>query len=59
MPLYEYHCRCCGNSFEKLRRMQDGDLGLQCPDCHSEEVERQLSTFATSGCGTSGSSRIT
>ena len=59
MPLYEYQCRRCGNSFEKLRRMQDADAELQCPDCRSEEVERQFSTFAAGGCGASASGRFT
>ena len=59
MPMYEYLCSCCGTSFEKLRRMQDADDPLPCPDCQSEEVELQLSTFATSGCSTSGSGRFT
>ena len=57
--MYEYLCSCCGASFEKLRRMQDADEALPCPDCKSEAVERQLSTFATSGCGSSGSGRFT
>jgi len=59
MPLYEYQCRCCGTSFEKLRRMQDADQGLVCPDCRSEEIERMFSAFSTGGCGTSASSRFT
>jgi putative FmdB family regulatory protein len=51
MPIYEYRCETCGRTFEKLRRMQDADQNLQCPYCESETVERQLSTFATGGCG--------
>jgi putative FmdB family regulatory protein len=53
MPLYEYQCHQCGKSFEMLRRMQDADRELQCPDCQSDEIERLLSTFATTGCSTS------
>ncbi len=60
MPLYEYRCRTCGRTFEMLRRMQDADRDLQCPECRSEEVERLLSTFATGGgCGPSPSGRFT
>jgi len=59
MPLYEYRCRTCGKTFEMLRRMKDADQDLKCPDCLSEEVERLLSTFATTGCGTSNSGRFT
>ena len=53
MPLYEYKCRACGKHFEMLRRMQDADFDLECPDCRSPKVERQISTFSTSTCGVS------
>ena len=56
MPMYEYRCRDCGKKFEMLRRMQDADAGILCPDCESEEVERLLSAFAAGRCG-SGSGR--
>lgn len=55
MPLYEYQCRKCGCSFEQLRRMKDADEAIECPKCHSMQVERQFSTFASGGCGGSGS----
>jgi putative FmdB family regulatory protein len=51
MPMYEYRCGACGKCFEQLRRMQDADVDLECPECRSREVERQLSTFAATGCG--------
>jgi putative FmdB family regulatory protein len=50
MPLYEYHCRECGHTFEMLRSMKDADADAECPKCHSAEVERQFSTFASGGC---------
>ena len=56
MPLYDYHCRACGKDFELLRRMQDADEKLECPECHSDQVERRLSRFATGGgCGPASS----
>lgn len=58
MPLYDYVCYVCGNSFEKLRRMSDDDSEIRCPECGSERIERLLSTFSTGGCGGSGSSRF-
>lgn len=59
MPLYEYQCRKCGHIFEKLRRIAEADDKLECPKCHSDEVERQFSTFAAGGCGASGSRGFT
>ncbi len=55
MPLYEYQCRKCGHSFEELRRMADADEARECPKCGAKKTERQFSTFASGGCGGSGS----
>ncbi|MCZ2079158.1 MAG: zinc ribbon domain-containing protein [Bryobacterales bacterium] len=52
--MYEYRCHDCGKAFEQLRRMQEADRDLNCPECGSRQVERQLSSFATGGCGPSG-----
>lgn len=61
MPLYDYHCQTCGKTFELLRRRQDVDRNPQCPDCHSNQVERLLSTFNSVNsvaCRPSGASRF-
>ncbi len=59
MPLYDYLCRECGNTFEQLRSMKDADRDLECPACHSAKVERQLSTFSSGGgCGAPSGSRF-
>lgn len=44
MPIYEYACRDCGHEFEKLVR---SDTVPDCPQCHSTQLEKQLSVFAT------------
>jgi len=59
MPLYEYRCQECGKQYEMLRKMQDADRELECPECRSEAVERLFSTFAAGGCSPSGSGRFT
>lgn len=49
MPIYEYHCRRCGNDFEKLvRRAEDAD-SVGCPQCSCDEAERRMSVFGISG----------
>jgi putative FmdB family regulatory protein len=53
MPLYEYQCRECGHRFEVLQRMGEGAEGLVCPKCATDQVEKQLSTFATASAGSS------
>ncbi|HVP65381.1 MAG TPA: zinc ribbon domain-containing protein [candidate division Zixibacteria bacterium] len=55
MPLYEYRCRVCDERFEQLRPLRETGSGLKCPKCKSVAIERVLSTFATGGCGSSGS----
>lgn len=57
MPMYEYRCKECGKTYEKLRRLQDADRDLECPYCAAKDVERLISAFAmTGGCG-SGAGR--
>lgn len=53
MPIYEYHCSQCGNSFEEIRSMEERDKELVCPKCHSILVERMMSVFSY-GEGPSG-----
>lgn len=60
MPIYEYVCRKCHHGFEAL---VDSSGKAACPQCESEELDKQLSVFAagkasegysaapTGGCG--------
>ena len=48
MPIYEYTCCDCGNSFEKLLKSgSEAAAGLTCPACSSTNIEKKLSAFAT------------
>ena len=49
MPMYEYRCGSCGTVYEKIRKAQDADRDLVCPDCESGDVRRLISSFAMSG----------
>jgi len=44
MPLYEYRCDSCQQTFERL--VHSSEDVVECPTCSSREVKRQLSTFA-------------
>ena len=44
MPIYEYACQSCGGEFEALVRSQTVP---ECPGCHSEQLEKKRSVFAT------------
>lgn len=50
MPIFEYACRDCGHPFETLVR---SDSTPECPKCHSFQLEKQLSVFATTSAGAS------
>ena len=49
MPIYEYGCSKCGHEFETLVR---SGAVPDCPSCHSTELEKKLSVFATAGAAT-------
>lgn len=44
MPLYEYRCKNCGHTFEKIQSFSAPDE-KECPVCHGE-VERLISAPA-------------
>ncbi len=46
MPIYEYHCRHCGKSFEDLVRLGTPDEQIECPHCHQRRAHRLLSVFS-------------
>lgn len=43
MPLFEYRCTQCGQQFEELVL---GTTTPACPACHSQKLDKLLSTFA-------------
>ncbi|MCH8189905.1 MAG: zinc ribbon domain-containing protein [Chloroflexi bacterium] len=49
MPLYEYHCSTCRDTFEVLRPMGQAPVAEMCAEGH--EAKKVLSTFATVGVG--------
>ena len=53
MPLYEYTCQVCLNTFEKLRPISQMDDDAPCTDCGSDS-SRQLSVFASFSVDSSG-----
>ena len=52
MPMYEFVCLECGNTFEELRPPRLETFGVICPACSSKKVEKLLSSFAA-GSGSS------
>ncbi len=54
MPLFEFICDDCGTRFEELVM---GEREVGCPKCGSDDVRKQVSTFAGRTAGSSSSSR--
>lgn len=63
MPIFEFVCSKCGRTFEELMTFAQMEAGeASCPGCGSDQVQRNLSSFATGGgggapvggCGTGG-----
>jgi putative FmdB family regulatory protein len=47
MPLYDYRCRTCDDTFEVRRSMAESDTAVTCPAGHAETVK--LLAFAAIG----------
>lgn len=50
MPIFEYQCRDCGTTFEKI--VGSNSTEVTCQQCASTRVEKLLSVFAVSGGAT-------
>ena len=53
MPLFDFICRSCGREFEVLVM---GSSKPKCPECQSEDLQKQMSVFAHRSSGDSSSS---
>lgn len=55
MPIFEFVCDNCGGEFEELVRSSSAASEVICPSCHSEQVKKKISTFASKINGGSSS----
>ncbi len=51
MPIYEYRCRACGCTFERMQKFSD-PLVRKCPKCGKGGVEKLISRSAIKFEGT-------
>lgn len=49
MPIYEYECCRCCESFERL--VFRSDEAVSCPKCESVDVQRKMSVFGFKSTG--------
>ncbi|MGZ6292339.1 MAG: FmdB family zinc ribbon protein [Syntrophales bacterium] len=45
MPIYEFKCKKCSNSFEVLFLSGSDKPAVACPACKSKKAERLMSKF--------------
>ncbi len=45
MPLYEYHCLDCAETFQKRLSFAQADEVASCPDCESDRTRKVLGGF--------------
>ena len=57
MPIYEYQCTDCQNTFEKLRPMSKANAPAACVQCGSDQTSRAISLFAAISKSSNGESR--
>jgi putative FmdB family regulatory protein len=57
MPIFEYRCQKCGETFERFSQRTLAIMPPVCPACGSKDTERIFSVFAgrveggSGGCG--------
>lgn len=57
MPLYEFLCKQCGATFEKLQvRISEEIESPPCPKCGEKDCIKLPSVFSSSLCSSSGPS---
>ncbi len=49
MPIYEYRCKECSESFDKFVRSMSAEIEVPCPECDSPQLKKSFSLFASQG----------
>ncbi len=55
MPIYEFDCKECNQSFEELVFSASRIDEVTCPKCGGNQVKKKMSTFASKVAGGSSS----
>lgn len=46
MPIYEYACKSCGITFQRLLLGQEEEEGIRCPKCKGKDLKKLVSRVA-------------
>jgi len=58
MPIYEYECNHCGNSFEKMVPFSKADQVLVCPKCEGKDTQNKISLAISFGTNRFGDNKF-
>ncbi len=47
MPIFEFVCLDCGDSFDKLVKSSYAITDIKCPSCESQDIKKKLSLFSS------------
>jgi len=53
MPIYEYRCEECAETFEVFVRSPSQETSPICPKCGGQKVKKAVSLFGVGGSGSS------
>jgi putative FmdB family regulatory protein len=57
MPIYEYICLKCNETFSVLQSLYPAEKKTECPKCTSSEVKKVISSFScATGSGSASAS---
>lgn len=45
MPIFEYQCKDCKSKFEILHKGSSSEEEVLCPECHSKNSKKLISSF--------------
>jgi putative FmdB family regulatory protein len=48
MPIYEFTCETCDNTFEVTASFFEDLISPECPECHGKETHKKFSFFMSS-----------
>jgi putative FmdB family regulatory protein len=51
MPIYEFRCQDCKEAFDLFVRSMNAPVSATCPNCGSEQVQKEVSAFSARGSG--------
>ena len=47
MPIYDFECLKCHNTFETIRKIEEDNKDLTCPKCGGKKLHKLVSSFQT------------